>query len=201
MTSIGAVRLAKALRQPPEPAPAGDVPFPDRRYRCLVIDPPWPMEKIEREERPAQATHLDYPTMTVDEIAALPIGDLAELDGCHVYLWVTHRFLPDGLALFARWGVRYQCILTWLKPGGMTPFSWMYNTEHVLFGRIGALALDVLGLKLGFAAPAIGHSIKPDAFFDRVRAASPAPRLELFARGRQDDFDAWGNEVADGVGN
>jgi N6-adenosine-specific RNA methylase IME4/DNA-binding XRE family transcriptional regulator len=114
-------------------------PFPRKKYRCLVIDPPWPVQKIEREERPNQGRELDYPTMSLEEIAGLPIPELADPSGCHVYLWVTHKFLPEGLELFKRWGVKYQCVLTWVKPTGMTPFSWMYNTEHVLFGRIGNL--------------------------------------------------------------
>lgn len=172
------------------------VPLPEGRFRTLVIDPPWPMAKIERTERPHQARELDYPDMSLDEIAALPIGELAHADGCHVYLWVTHRFLPAGLALFERWGVRYQCLLTWVKNVGMTPYSWMYDTEHVLFGRLGSLDLQQLGLRLSFSASVTRHSAKPDVFYERVVAASPGPRLEMFARQEREGFVAWGNEVA-----
>jgi len=76
-------------------------PFPKQKHRCLIIDPPWPVKKIEREERPNQGLELDYPTMTLEDIAKLPIADLANSDGCHVYLWVTHKYLPEGLRLFA----------------------------------------------------------------------------------------------------
>ena len=41
-------------------------------YDVLVIDPPWPMEKIERDERPNQAA-FDYPTMSEAEIAAVKL--------------------------------------------------------------------------------------------------------------------------------
>jgi hypothetical protein len=41
------------------------IPLPEGRYRCLVIDPPWPMDKIERDERPKQGVTLNYPTMDV----------------------------------------------------------------------------------------------------------------------------------------
>jgi len=44
-----------------------------------------------------------------------------------------------------------------------------------------------------------GHSIKPDVFYERVAAASPGPRLEMFARTSRDGFDCWGNEVGDAV--
>ena len=42
-------------------------------YDVIVIDPPWPMEKIERDCRPNQSKSLDYPTMTVEAIKAMKI--------------------------------------------------------------------------------------------------------------------------------
>jgi N6-adenosine-specific RNA methylase IME4/ParB-like chromosome segregation protein Spo0J len=181
------------------------------RFRCVVIDPPWPMEKIEREERPGQVAPLDYPTMpvfctdhgddcqTIECVVREQLQNAADGDGCHLYVWTTHRFLPDTLKLFERWGASYQCLMTWRKNVGITPFSWMYDTEHVVFGRLGSLKLKQLGLRLSFDAPVAGHSVKPDAFFDRVLAASPEPRLEMFARRKRDGFTVWGNEVPDGV--
>jgi len=99
------------------------------------------------------------------------------------------------LDLFEGWGVRYECLMTWHKNVGPTPFSWMYDTEHVLFGRIGKLKLQQMGLRLGFEAKANGHSVKPDVFYDRVLQASPLPRLELFGRKEREGFKVWGNEI------
>jgi len=181
-------REREALPEPP--------PLPQGKYRCIVIDPPWPMKRIEREVRPNQPQELDYPVMTLAEIEALPIASLADESGCHVYLWTTHKYLPAALGLFESWGVKYQCLMTWVKPTGMTPYSWMYNTEHVLFGRIGSLRLDRLGLKLAFSAPAVRHSQKPDVFYELAAEASPEPRLELFARREREGFTVWGNEVS-----
>jgi N6-adenosine-specific RNA methylase IME4 len=195
ITEVALLRVARNLEaerrtaRPPVLPPLG-------RYRVLSIDPPWPIEKIEREERPNQAPSLDYPTMSLEEIGALPVPDLADPAGCHIYLWVTHRFLPAGLDLLDRWGVRYQCVMTWVKNVGITPFSWMYSTEHVLFGRIGSLPLDQLGLRLDFAAPVQGHSRKPDAFYERACQASPGPRLAMFERGERAGFEVWGDEVS-----
>lgn len=172
-----------------------DLPMPTGRYRCIVIDPPWPMERIERHIRPKDSKDLDYRTMTLAEIAGLPIGDLAEQDGCHVYLWTTQRFLPDALGLMRTWGVEYQCLMTWIKNIGMTPYSWMYDTEHVVFGRVGNLKLLELGLRLSFRSPREGHSVKPDVFYERVGRASPGPRLEMFARRTHEGFEPWGDEA------
>lgn len=193
LTTVTALRFAASLRVDHD---REAVPPPEGRYRTLVIDPPWPMAKIDRDERPRQAGVLDYPTMRIDEIAALPIPDLVDPAGAHVYLWVTHKMLPAGLTLLEGWGCRYECQLTWVKPTGITPYSWMYNTEHVLFARAGqGLDIERKGLKLGFDAPALGHSTKPDRFYEMVRSASPGPRLEMFARRARPDFDSWGNEA------
>lgn len=178
------------------PEPTQTPPLPPNKYRCLVIDPPWPVKKIEREERPNQGIELDYPTMTLEQIEALPILDLADESGCHLYLWVTQKYLPVGLKLVEKWGFSYQCLMTWKKNVGITPYSWMYDTEHVIFARLGNLPLQQLGLRLSFEAAVNGHSVKPDVFFqDRVRLASPEPRLEMFARKQREGFEVWGNEV------
>jgi len=178
-----------------QPDPLPKVPPPNGKYRCLVIDPPWPVSKIPREERPLQSETLDYPIMSLEDIAALPIVGLAADDGCHLYLWVTHHFLPYGLELLAAWEFNYQCVMTWIKPTGMTPFSWMYNTEHVLFAARGGQGLETMGLKLSFEEIVKGHSVKPNIFYERVLLASPEPRLEMFARQPREGFNVWGNEV------
>lgn len=189
------VQLADASEPPMSPG----APDPHELgvWRTVVLDPPWRMEKIEREERPNQGQWLDYPTMDVDEIAQLPIPQLVDPDGAHVYVWTTHRYLPRALDLLSEWGCRYECQLTWRKNVGITPYSWMYDTEHVLFARAGAgLALNRNGLRLSFSAPVTGHSRKPDVFYERVRAVSPEPRLEMFARDPREGFVPWGDEVA-----
>lgn len=162
------------------------------QYRTIVIDPPWPMEKIARDVRPNQF-EFDYPVKTIEEIKSFILP--AEKSGCHVYLWTTQKFLPIAFDVFETWGVKYECLLTWVKPTGMTPYSWMYNTEFVLFGRIGSLPLLKMGKKLSFEAPVTRHSEKPDIFYNLVEEVSPAPRIDIFARKKRENWDVWGNEV------
>lgn len=176
-------------------AQASQTQPPEGQYKCIIIDPPWPVEKIEREVRPNQGASLDYPTLTLDDIQKLPVSSLAADAGCHLYLWTTQKFLPVALKLVEAWGFHYQCLMTWVKPTGMTPYSWMYNTEHVIFARRGNLPLEQNGLKLSFEAASNGHSVKPEVFYERVLKASPGPRLDMFARRAHDGFEAWGDEV------
>jgi len=162
-------------------------------YKTIVIDPPWPVEKILRDERPNQA-EFDYPIMGISEIRALPVRQAADEAGCHVYLWTTQKYLPVAYELFRDWGIEYQCLMTWVKNVGFTPFSFMYSTEHCLFGRYGTLPLLKLGKRLDFQAKVREHSRKPDEFYDLVREVSPGPRLDWFSREKHDGFEQYGNE-------
>jgi len=169
--------------------------LPTGKYRCIVVDPPWPMKKILRRQRLMQTEPLPYRTLSLKQIKSLQVEKLMA-DGCHVYLWVTQRFLPAGLSILKAWGVKYQCVLTWVKNVGFTPFSFMYDTEHVLFGRHGPLKLLTNGERLSFHAKVTRHSRKPDEFFEKVCRVSPEPRINLFAREHRPSFVSWGNEVS-----
>lgn len=167
--------------------------LPKKKYQTIVVDPPWPMKKIQREERPNQA-EWDYPKMTIEEIMALPIEAIADENGCHLYLWTTQKYLPNALNIVAVWGFKYQCIMTWVKNVGMTPFSWMYSTEHVVFATKGSLELLKKGLRLDFNGKVREHSRKPDEFYTRVSEASPGPRIDYFSREAREGFEQYGNE-------
>lgn len=196
LTAVGLAQFAARQNKPD--GVDNPIRARDGKYSCIVIDPPWDIKKIEREVHPDQGKFLDYPTMPLDRIADenwVPVRTHAA-DDCHLYLWVTQKYLPAGLQLMEQWGFRYQCLMTWRKNFGMTPFSWMYDTEHVIFGRKGNLPLSQLGLRLSFEAPVQGHSVKPEVFYDRVRAASPGPRIDMFARTEREGFQVWGNEVS-----
>lgn len=173
---------------------AQPVIVPAGKFPCIVIDPPWPMEKIERDERPNQFG-FDYPTMSEDELKAWPHIHSKAAANCHLYMWTTHKFLPMALRVVEHWGFNYQCLMTWVKNVGMTPYSWMYSTEHVLFCRRGYLSLEKLGLRLDFQAKVREHSRKPEEFYELVRQVSPGPRLDVFSREVREGFEQLGNEI------
>jgi len=167
--------------------------LPSNKYQTIVIDPPWPVKKILRDERPNQA-EFNYPTMSIQEITKFDISSLAH-DNCHIYLWTTHKFLPLCFDILIEWGFKYQCLLTWIKNVGMTPFSWMYSTEHCLFGRKGNLPLLQMGKRLDFNAKVREHSRKPEIFYELVKEVSPEPRIDIFSREKREGFDQYGNET------
>jgi N6-adenosine-specific RNA methylase IME4 len=174
-------------------AQAALIPPPVGKFKTIIVDPPWEMEKVGREVRPNQAG-FDYPTMSLDEIKAV---DIPAADDAHLYLWTTQKYLPAAFDVLAAWGFKYLVTMVWHKPGGFQPFGLpQYNCEFVLIGRKGGLAFeDTKAFPTCFQAPRREHSRKPDEFFDLVRRVSPGPRMDLFAREPRDGFDVWGVEA------
>jgi hypothetical protein len=75
----------------------------DGPFDVVVMDPPWDVEKIDREVRPNQDA-FDYPVMTVDEIERFWQREMARrISGdCHLFLWTTQKYLPEAIALVGR---------------------------------------------------------------------------------------------------
>jgi N6-adenosine-specific RNA methylase IME4 len=166
---------------------------PTGKYKTIIVDPPWPISFMPRDQRPLQVG-VPYPLMNLEQIKELPINDISEADS-HLYLWTTHKFLPECFEIVKNWGFQYQCLMTWVKNVGFTPFSWMYTTEHVLFCRKGNLPLLRKGLRLDFTGKVREHSRKPDEFYDLIKQASPEPRIDFFSREKRDGYEQWGNEI------
>ncbi len=162
-------------------------------YDVIVIDPPWPMKKIERDVAPDQV-EFDYPTMTEDELFDV---DVPCADNCHVWLWTTHKYLPLALELLEAWNLKYVCTFVWHKPGGFQPFGLpQFNAEFALYARRGSPKfVDFTDFKLCFDAPRTGHSEKPELFYDLVRRVTAGRRLDMFSRRAIDGFDTWGKEA------
>ena len=165
------------------------------QYDVIVIDPPWPMEKIERDTRPSQ-TKFDYPTMQEHELAKM---EMPAVEACHLWLWTTHKFLPMAMRLLEAWKFKYVCTFVWHKPGGFQPFGLpQYNCEFALYARRGSPQfIDTKAFPVCFEAPRGQHSEKPQEFYDMVRRVTCGRRIDIFNRRVIKDFDTWGNEATE----
>lgn len=178
------------------------------RYRTIVADPPWrqkagPEFPVTRKSgrgyarTSAQSRPLAYPTLAVEEIAALPVSELAE-ENAHLYLWTTNRYIESSYPIVRAWGFRPVVLLTWAKaPRGIgLGGTFSQTTEHVLFARRGSLAAKrrVDSTWWAWTRQDAAHSRKPDAFLDLVEQVSPGPYLEMFSRRARLGWDTHGNE-------
>ena len=166
---------------------------PKGKYDVIVIDPPWPMEKIEREARPNQSSSIDYPTMTEEELAVMKIPSASD---CHLWCWTTHKFLPMALRLIPQWNFKYVCTFVWHKPGGFQPFGLpQYNCEFAIYARRGSPKFkSTKAFPVCFEAPRGAHSEKPEEFYDVIRRVTGGRRIDMFSRRDIKGFAKWGNE-------
>lgn len=178
------------------------------KYRTIVADPPWPFTWSGGPGgRRRKATPLAYPLMTVKEIKALPVGDLATKNA-HLYLWVTPQMNREGegVKVAQAWGFKVVGEIIWRKPNfgaGHFPRS---GHEPLLVCRRGKLpfALNDVHSVQTWAQRyddnhGKRHSAKPEGALDLIERASLGPYLELFARRNRIGWDTWGNEALEHV--
>ena len=56
-------------------------------YNVIYADPPWHY-KVYSKKGEGRSADSHYPTMSIEDIRALPVGQLAAKD-CALFLWVT----------------------------------------------------------------------------------------------------------------
>ena len=170
-----------------------------RKYSIIYADPPWRYS----QKRLSGAAEHHYNTMSIDELCALPVAELAEKD-CALFLWATFPHLPAALRLIKAWGFSYKTVaFVWLKLNKKVR-SWFYgmgfwtrgNAEICLLATKGKPKRRSAGVHQLIVSPIERHSQKPEEAREKIIALmGELPRIELFARQETPGWDVWGNEV------
>lgn len=175
--------------------------LPDKKYNIIYADPPWAYRDTLGGN--AKMGAMPYPTMTQDEINALPVQSIAAKD-CVLFMWATMPKLQEALDTIKAWGFTYKtCAFCWVKqnPSGNGIFAglgrWVQgNAEICLLATKGRPSRVSKSVKQIVMAPRRAHSQKPDEVRDRiVELMGDLPRIELFARSAAEGWDCWGNEA------
>lgn len=178
------------------------------KYTIIYADPPWHYNnRANHKTRFRGGVHGHYPTMSMAQIKALPIPDLAA-DNCALFLWCTFPYLDAQIELFEHWGFKYRTVaFTWVKtnPKSGTPFFGVghytkSNAEPCLLGIKGRLKPISNNVSSIIISPRREHSRKPGEARERIEMLyGDVPRLEMFAREAAPGWDVWGNDVESNV--
>ena len=140
-----------------------------------------------------------YPTMSVDEISALPIKDIASKNSV-LFMWATVPLMPEAFQVMKAWGYKYKTMITWRKIMSLGMGYWFRGQcEHLLLGVRGQVKAFRLQEPNFIQAKVLAHSEKPEEFRKLIeRATSKMPSrnaVEVFARRRVTGWDVFGNQV------
>jgi len=173
----------------------------DGPFRVVYADPPWAYndsgvivtgDAYGRAER-------HYPTMTIDEIAAVPVKDRVE-DNAVLFLWVTSPLLSACWPVIEGWGFEYKTSIIWDKVAHNFGHYVSVRHELLLICTRGSCTPDqptpmpdsVISLKRSDV-----HSEKPEEFRQLIDRLYPLGQaLEVF--GRTDVGGRWtvyGNQL------
>ena len=185
-----------------------------KKYDVILADPPWSFRVWSRDTGMGRSAESHYKTMTIQEIADLPIKNLAAND-CALFCWVTWPLLYESKPIFDSWGFSYKTVA----------FNWVKTTKNAkIFFGLGywtrACSEICLLLTRGnprrkdkgipqiiweeydtptLFAPFAGHSVKPEAQYDRIERLTGSRYIELFARQQRQGWDCWGLEAPNSI--
>lgn len=163
-----------------------------QRFGTIYADPPW--SYANRGTRGAAQGH--YQGMTLEALAALPVGELAAPDA-HLHLWITSPLLLEAGQLFDAWGFDYVSSFVWDKDRMGLGNYWRINHEILLLGVRGqARSFRARNLPSVVRLPRRKHSAKPEEIRHMIERASPGPYLELFGRRTAPGWTVYGDQVA-----
>jgi N6-adenosine-specific RNA methylase IME4 len=177
----------------------------DTCFDTILADPPWRFTNSTGKMAPEHKRLHRYNTMSIAEIADLPVSDVAAAKS-HLYLWCPNSLIEEGLMTMKAWGFTYKTHLVWLKvrkdgkPDGRGLGFYFRNvTELLLFGVRGKLRTAESGRKQTnvIISQKREHSVKPDEQYAIIQSCSPGPYLELFARQHRPGWTSVGNQLGE----
>jgi N6-adenosine-specific RNA methylase IME4 len=171
-------------------------------YDLIVADPPWRFELYDEATGSEKGPAAQYETMSLEEIKALRVGELARGD-CLLLLWTCGWAIATGQAqdVAKAWGFKPITEMIWNKRTRTGKWrvgpGYRVRTMHepVLVCTAGNPEHDAF--PSAFDGLAREHSRKPEEFYQLVDRYAPGLQLraDLFTRTKRDGWDGWGREA------
>lgn len=164
-------------------------------FPVLLADPPWPSDQ---RADPVRGVQEGYPSMSVEEIRALRVADLAANDAV-LFLWATGPHLEAAFTVLKAWGFAYRACAVLDRTRVEVGSYFREQHELLLMGSRGdmpapptrARPRSVIRARRG------RHGERPEAVYALIERMYPGQRrVQLFPRqGRRGWFN-WGTPAA-----
>lgn len=169
--------------------------LPTGQYGAILADPPWSFRTYANDNVAPARGKQPYAVMSLDDIKALPISQIAAKD-CLLFMWTVSHLQAAAFDVAAAWGFQPVSVAFVWDKGRMGMGYWTRQEVEIchLFKR-GCPKRKSKGVRQVIRAPRREHSRKPDEQYERIEALVDGPYLELFARQAWPKWTAWGNET------
>lgn len=177
-----------------------------KKYGIIYADPPWHY-RVYSKKGAGRSAESHYPTMTIEEIQALPVSELADKE-CALFMWITFPLLKESLSVLSACGFKFKTIaFVWIKQNRKSDslfwgmgYRTRTNAEFCVLATKGKPKRMAENVHQVIVSHIEEHSKKPDEARRRiVRLMGDLPRIELFARQKSAGWDVWGNEVESNI--
>lgn len=175
--------------------------LPEGPFGLIYADPPWTYR--DKGSAGQRGSVYKYTVMSVEQICALPVGEIAAED-CLLAMWHVPPMPREALAVVEAWGFTLKTMkgFCWHKvtKHGKDHFgmgNWTRaNSEDCLIATRGRPQRVSASIRSMVHSQVRAHSQKPDEVRYRLMdLMGDVPRIELFARSRAPGWEAWGLEV------
>jgi N6-adenosine-specific RNA methylase IME4 len=168
------------------------------KFGVIYGDPPWRYENPPIG-LPSRRTENHYPTMSLDQICAMPVRDISH-ENAILFLWATAPKLYECIQVIDARGFNYRTCMVWAKDKIGMGYYVRNQHELLLICKRGEMPHPPEEARCSslIAAPRLEHSAKPEKFYDIIDDMYPGVRkIELFNRGGLDreGWSVWGNEA------
>ena len=177
-----------------------------KKYSVIYADPPWQYRVYTKKDK-GRSAESHYPTMSAEEIKALPVADLAAKD-CALFMWVTFPCIKEAFQVLEAWGFSYKtAAFVWIKQNRISDgLFWgmgywtRANAEICILAAKGKPKRVNAGVHQVILSHVEEHSKKPEEARSRIiQLMGDVPRIELFARQAPEGWDVWGNEFGSSI--
>jgi N6-adenosine-specific RNA methylase IME4 len=177
--------------------------LPNKKYSVIYADPPWQFQRTATGGKLQSSAEHNYPVMTIDDLKAMPVKDLADKNAILIMWWVG-SMPQEAIDLTHAWGFKIRNMngFVWNKKTvrgkrffGMGTLT-RAGSESAIIATRGVFKPELRNVRAVVSAKVGKHSEKPHVFRQRiVQLCGDKPRIELFARTKKSGWDVWGNEV------
>lgn len=194
LTTASVLRLYATAKAEEIQAQIQSRPLPDGIYSLIYADPPWSFEDATTPERFASK---EYALMTLDEIEALPVSEMAADDSA-LFLWCPNSKNGEAHDVIRSWGFIYKTNFVWVKDRiGLGHYNRQRH-ELLLVATKGSPGTPQPADRFDsvIECPRGEHSRKPEIVYEMLEKMYPGvPKIELFARGKRPGWEVWGHEA------